>query len=139
MLHDGAMSDEEMFFAGRAVKSVANDRITMINPGATLREAAALLAEEEVSLLVVGERDDVEGVVSERDIVRAVADGVDLDTAPVASIESNHLHWATVDSTITDVAAEMMGNYIRHILLRDESGALYGIVSMRDLLVELLD
>jgi CBS domain-containing protein len=128
-----------MFLAERPVKSVANDRITTIDPGATLREAAALLAEEEVSLLVVGARDDVEGVLSERDIVRAVADGVDLDIAPVASIESNHLLWATVDSTIADVASEMMENYIRHILLRDENGALYGIVSMRDLLVELLD
>jgi CBS domain-containing protein len=133
------MSDEDLFFAGRAVKSVASDRITMTDPGAMLREAAALLVEEDVSLLVVGARDSVEGVVSERDIVRAVADGVDLDTTPVASIESSHLCWAMVDSTIADVAAEMMGNYIRHILLRDETGALYGIVSMRDLLVELLE
>ena len=133
------MSDAEMFFAVRPVKSVASDRITTIDPGATLRAAAASLAEDDVSLLVVGTRDAVEGVVSERDIVRAVADDVDLDTATVASIESDHLLWATVDSTIADVAAEMMENYIRHILLRDETGALYGIVTMRDLLVELLD
>ena len=133
------MSNEETFFAARTVKSVANDRITMIDPGATLREVAASLDEQDVSILVVGTRDNVEGVVSERDIVRAVAAGLDLDTTPVASIESNHLRWATVDSTIADVASEMMGNYIRHILLRDDSGALYGIVSMRDLLVELLD
>ncbi len=88
---------------------------------------------------MVGTRDDVEGVASERHIVRAVADNVDLDTASVASIESDHLLWATIDSTIADVAAEMMENDIRPILLRDETGALYGIVSMRYLLVELLD
>jgi CBS domain-containing protein len=138
-MHDGGMNDEDLFFTSRSVKSVASDRVTTIDPGATLREAAALLAKEGVSLLVVGQGDDVEGVVSEHDIVGAVADGVDLDTATVASIESSHLRWATIDSTITEVASEMMENYIRHVLVRDDSGALYGIVSMRDLLVELLD
>jgi CBS domain-containing protein len=138
-MHDGGMNDEDLFFTSRSVKSVASDRVTTIDPGATLSEAAALLAKEGVSLLVVGKGDDVEGVVSEHDIVRAVADGVDLDTATVASIESSHLRWATIDSTIAEVASEMMENYIRHVLVRDDSGALYGIVSMRDLLVELLD
>ncbi len=72
-------------------------------------------------------------VVSERDIVRAVAEGRDLDTTTVADIGSRELVWLDVHNSIGDAAEEMMEDYVRHALIRDE-GALVGVLSMRDVL-----
>jgi CBS domain-containing protein len=48
-----------------------------------------------VGCLAVGKPDAVEGVVSERDILRAVAEGLDLDATSVGGVESTELKWAT--------------------------------------------
>ena len=116
---------------------VSNGVITT-SSSTTLRGAAAQLDEAGVSCIVIGTTTDVQGVVSERDIVRAVASGVDLDDTTVAGNTTRALKWATLESTVADVAEEMMENYVRHVLVGDD-GVLVGIVSMRDLLGAYLD
>lgn len=123
----------------RGVRSLMSESVTSISPASTLKQAASALSADDISLIVVGEFDQIEGVVSERDIVRAVGDGLDLDATPVTSMESRDLLWAGPGATIAQVAAEMMENYVRHILIRGDDGELVGIVSMRDVLTEYLD
>lgn len=123
----------------RSVRSLMSESVTSISPASTLKQAAAALSADDISLIVVGEFDQIEGVVSERDIVQAVGDGLDLDATSVTAMESRDLLWAGPDSTIARVAAEMMENYVRHILIRGDDGELVGIVSMRDVLTEYLD
>lgn len=121
-----------------SVELFMSDSIAMVSPSTSIRDAAERLQIAEVGLLVVGTPDGVHGVVSERDIVRCVALGADLDTTPVEAIESDHLKWSTVDSTVDTVAEEMMENYLRHMLVADDAGQLVGVVSMRDLLTAYL-
>lgn len=123
----------------RSVRSLMTDLATTVTPASSVREAAATLSSDDTSLIVIGELDQIEGVASERDIVRAVAEGLDLDATPISAMESRDLLWATPDSTIADVAAEMMENYVRHILIRNDEGGPIGVVSMRDVLTEYLD
>lgn len=123
---------------GMSVELFMSDSIAMVPPSTSIRDAAEKLQTAEVGLLVVGTPDSVHGVVSERDIVRCVALGADVDATPVEAIESDHLKWATVDSTVDTVAEEMMENYLRHMLVRDDAGQLVGVVSMRDLLTAYL-
>jgi CBS domain-containing protein len=73
------------------------------------------------------------GVVSERDIVRAVAQGLDVDQLTVGDIASRDVVWIDADHDIGDAAEEMMEDYVRHVLVRDERG-LVGVLSMRDVL-----
>lgn len=110
----------------------------MINPQASLRDAAMVLRRDDVSMVVVGDLSEVEGVISERDLVSAIALGLDLDASSVSDIESQKLTWASAASTIDDVAEEMLENYVRHVLVRNDDGTLAGVVSMRDLLVTYL-
>lgn len=127
------------FQGGRAlVTSFLADDILTIDSSASLREAAARLDSAGVGIVVVGTPEAVEGVVSERDILRAVAEGVDLDTVTIAEFESTTLMWATPDSTVAEVAEEMMEEYVRHVLV-GEDHRLIGIVSMRDILAAYLD
>jgi len=132
--------DDDFASAGAThVESFMSDDIVLTANTTTLREAARLLHEAGVGMLVVGTHSDVEGVVSERDVLRAVAAEADLDATAVSEIESRTLKWATPSSTVDDVIEEMMEGYIRHVLVAGDSGELVGIVSMRDLLTAVLD
>ena len=73
------------------------------------------------------------GVVTERDIVRAVARDLDLATTPVADIAATRLVWASPLATVGEVAGEMMEDYVRHILVGDGT-TVEGVVSMRDVI-----
>lgn len=123
----------------RRVRSLMNDLVATTSPASTIRDAARALTAGDTSLIVIGEIDQIEGVISERDIVRAVAEGLDLDITPISAMESRDLLWATPDSTVAQVAVEMMENYVRHILIRNDEGEPVGVVSMRDVLTEYLD
>ena len=126
-----------VYGSAASITAFMNDEIVALDPAATLREAAVALEKAGVGCLVVGVPEAVEGVVSERDILRAVAEGIDLDSTPVSAVESTHLKWATPDSTVGEVVEEMMGNYLRHVLV-GENRRLVGIVSMRDMLAAYL-
>ena len=83
--------------------------------------------------MVVGTADQVEGVVSERDLVRAVALGRDPETTLVSDVASTRLVWCDVTATVAEVGELMMEEYVRHVLVED-AGQLAGVVSARDLL-----
>jgi CBS domain-containing protein len=140
MSNDDIDIDDAEFGPNSApISTVIGDEPIVIASDTTLREAARRLSDAGVGLIVVGSTADVEGVVSERDIVEAVAGGVDLDTTTVADVETkDHLDWATADSTIAEVADEMMRDYVRHILVTN-GPKLIGVVSMRDVLALYVD
>ncbi len=135
-----SLDDEVVNFSGAdaPITAFMSEEVALVDPTTTLRDAAIVLDTEGHGIMVVGDIDNVEGVVSERDVLRAVALGIDLDRSTVADIESTHLKWATPDSTVGEVVEEMMEGYIRHVLVGDETG-LVGVVSMRDVLAAYLD
>jgi CBS domain-containing protein len=107
--------------------------VQCIAPDATLLDAAVAMDEAGIGSLVVGTQADVKGIVSERDVVRAVAQGQDLATLAVGEVASTKLVWADEGSPMTDVALEMTEKWVRHVLVEND-GVLAGIVSARDLL-----
>ncbi len=108
--------------------------VARVRPDASLREVAAAMVERCVGALVVGEHaGSPAGIVSERDLVRALAEDRDPVTVRARDIASTKLLWCDADATIAEVAAEMMDAYVRHVLVED-GGRLVGIVSARDVL-----
>jgi CBS domain-containing protein len=75
----------------------------------------------------------VRGVVSERDVVRAIAAGSDPAMTSALEIGWTELSWCEATATVAEVAEEMMERYIRHVLVKND-GRLVGVVSARDLL-----
>lgn len=123
--------------ADAPILTYATDEIVVLDPSASVREAARLIDTASVGCIVIGSVEAVEGVVTERDVVRLVAAGGDPDTVTVGELESRTLKWTTPDATVGEVAEEMMEEYVRHVLVGDD-GRLLGIVSMRDLLTAFL-
>lgn len=77
---------------------------------------------------------DVLGIVSERDIVRAIgAHGAEAVTMPVAQLMTRVLHTVTRRTRIPDALALMTDRRVRHLPVMEEDGSLAGMVSIGDL------
>jgi CBS domain-containing protein len=115
------------------VRVYAADTVITVHPDSTLLAAADELAGDQVGLVVLGSMADVQGVISERDVVRGIADGRDPLVTPARELASTRVVWCDASATVREVAELMMEEYVRHVLL-EEDGRLVGIVSARDLL-----
>ena len=106
----------------------------IVNPDASVVEAARRMAERNVGAILVLEDDQLHGIFSERDVMtRVVAEGLDPVTTPVRAVMSTAL--ATIDeSANVEQAGKLMDEHkCRHLPVMRE-GKVVGVVSMRDLL-----
>jgi CBS domain-containing protein len=116
------------------VSALAADNTVRIAAEANLLEVARALVEADVGIVILGDDDQpVRGVVSERDVVRALAAGRDMGTTLGRDVANTDLAWCDNMATVAQVAEEMMERYVRHVLV-EEDGRLVGVVSARDLL-----
>jgi CBS domain-containing protein len=115
------------------VRLYAADAVITMRPDSTLLAVADELYGDQIGLVVLGSMDNVESVISERDVVRGVADARDPATTPARDLASTKIVWCDASATVRDVAELMMEEYVRHVLL-EEDGRLVGIISARDLL-----
>jgi CBS domain-containing protein len=106
----------------------------------SVRTALAVLAERGIGALVVssdGER--VEGIVSERDIVRGLhSHGAGLLTEPVSSVMTAEVRTCSLHADVHELAQLMTDHRIRHVPVV-EDGKLLGIVSIGDVVKARLD
>ena len=115
------------------VRLFVSDGLIRVGRDATMRQMAQRMAAETVGALVVTEGDQVHGIVSERDLVLAIAAGKDLDSTTAADLDSRRVVTCTPETTVHAAAVLMMENYVRHLLVDDHTG-MVGMVSARDLL-----
>lgn len=108
-------------------------RIVSIKADAKLREIAAVLKKEQIGAAVVlDSNDEISGIVSERDIVRSIADhgerawglsAGDVMVSPVITCDP--------ENSTSDVMDQMLQNQIRHLPVSLD-GSLLGIISIGD-------
>jgi CBS domain-containing protein len=112
-----------------------------INDTATLQDAAEMLDDKKVGAMVVlDKRGGVEGVISERDIIREIArKGCDCLKNSVGSVMSRGVITAGPSETVDDGLSRMTERRIRHLPVLDEDGRLVGVVSIGDLVKRKID
>ena len=103
-----------------------------IDGGSSVFEAVQLMVENNVGSLLVTERAEVVGIVTERDYLRRVTLEGRTEEAPVREIMSSPLVVATLETTVDECMAMMTDRRIRHIPVVDE-GKVVGLVSIGDL------
>jgi signal-transduction protein with cAMP-binding, CBS, and nucleotidyltransferase domain len=105
-----------------------------ISSNATIRQAAEVFAREKIGLLVVAPSVSpvkAQAVISERDVVRAVAKGTSL-SAPLDSIATKKLVSVRRSDRPSKAVKLMMDNGIRHLVVENDDGTLFGVLSIRD-------
>jgi CBS domain-containing protein len=97
----------------------------------TLRSAAERMWREQTGSLLILDEGRLAGIITERDLLRAVALGADLTTATVDEAMTTEVLTVPPDMPLRDAAREMAVRWIRHLPVVD-GGQLLGVISMRD-------
>lgn len=106
-------------------------------PGNSLLDAARRMRERGIgSAVVMG--DNGPGIITERDILRAVAEGVDLREETVERYMTYNARTAGTRWDLMEAAKAMSEGGFRHLIVVDDSGDVAGVMSIRDLVKGLL-
>ena len=107
--------------------------IVSVQPGTPLTELVATIAARRIgAVLVLDEDYNLAGIVSERDVVKALAtNGPGIHTMKAGDIMTRDVTTVTPDTTINEAMELMDRGYFRHLPVLDR-GALVGIISVRD-------
>lgn len=107
--------------------------VVVIRRESTVRELVALLKEHNLGAVVVsadGHR--LEGIVSERDVIRHLATGPEILDLTVGQIMTAEVHTTTPTATIDSLMALMTRQRVRHVPVLADDGQIGGIVSIGD-------
>ena len=117
-------------FVGRLMSAP----VETVRPHTPLDEAAAQLLEHNIgSVVVVDDRDFLEGILTATDVVRLAADDGAASAATVAEYMSTGVVTASANDPITDVADTMIDNRFHHVPVVDETEGVIGIITTTDL------
>jgi len=115
------------------VRRVFHPHVTCIEGWEPVRDAARKMHDGGFSCLPVVAGDDLVGIITERDVVEAMAQKQDPSTATVFDFMTEAPHTIGPDDDCTVAATEMLAIGCRHLPVV-EDGRLIGVVSARDLL-----
>ena len=101
-------------------------------PEDTLAEAARKMWRQQTGSLLVLDGEDLVGIVTERDVLKAVAVGMNLEETRISEVMSKDLVTVGPGTSLREAAKLMTDRWIRHLPVVD-AGRLVGVVSQRDL------
>src|SRR5436305_8220017 len=102
------------------------------SPADSLRAAADRMWSQQTGSLLVMEGPRLLGILTERDVMKAVARGSDLDATPVSAVMTTNVLTVSPETSLHEAARHMATRWIRHLPIVD-GGAVVGMVSQRDL------
>jgi CBS domain-containing protein len=106
--------------------------VVTVAPDATVRELVAQLADHNVGALIVSDDgSSIDGIVSERDVVRRIHDDESVLGSPVSAIMTADVVTCKPQDLVNDLMQLMTERRIRHVPVVD-NGALSGIISIGD-------
>jgi len=115
------------------VRRVMTSPVVALEPEATLRDAATVLRRSNVGAAVVLRAGDLIGMLSERDLVQALADGHDPDVARVAAAMTDPPRPIAAARPVWAAITMMLRHHLRHLPVV-EGDDIVGMLSIRDAL-----
>ncbi len=122
-------------------RDIMTSNVTAANPAQSLRAIAGLMRDGDLGVLpVVDNANKLVGVITDRDIVvRAAADGLDLNQTTVGEIMTCEIHAARPEDFVFQAIRLMGDKQIRRVPVTSETGELAGILSLADIALEMED
>lgn len=116
------------------IAEVMTRGVDPIDPTASVQNAATQMAEYDVGAVLVGAADQLEGVLTDRDIIlRVVVEGRNPADVAVRDVMSPNVYSCRADDAVETVFANMRERQIRRMPVLDESGRAIGVVTLSDL------
>lgn len=116
-----------------------NVAVVLVGPRHSVAEAARRMHAGNVGSAVVETEDGHPGIITERDLLKAMADGVDPEVAKVEDYMTANAITASPSWSAVDAAGRMLDGGFRHLVVLGENGRVTGILSIRDLVSSLLE
>jgi CBS domain-containing protein len=114
------------------IRGKADNTVITITPDASVRDLLALLAQHNIGAVIVSaDGTSVDGIVSERDVVRKLNGDDEVLGAPVEQIMTAVVQTAEPDHDVDALMAQMTEHRIRHVPVLDQ-GDLVAVVSIGD-------
>jgi CBS domain-containing protein len=127
--------------AARTSGDVMEPALSTVKPDDHLAAAAYLMKHGHATALVIVDDEESKrplGLITEADIVRAVADGKDVNEVRIRDLMTLSPTVITASMSVRDAAESMLAGHFRHLPVVNEGG-LIGIVDIRDVCRALLD
>jgi CBS domain-containing protein len=116
------------------VRDAMSKVVLQVGPEHTLRQTARLMSARRVgSAVVLDPESEGVGIITERDMLYAIGNGLDPDVERTADHITRDVVYAGPTWTLEDAAAAMVRGGFRHLVVLDDNDVL-GIISVRDIL-----
>lgn len=122
----------------KLLRDIAIRHLLTIEPRTSLRRAAKVMADRGVGSAVVIADESVAGIITERDLLRAVARGADVDAETARDVMTRDVVSGAPGWDILRAVREMTRGGFRHLLVIEMNEPV-GIVSLRDLMDAMAD
>jgi CBS domain-containing protein len=119
------------------VRDLPPGRLHSVETDTSLAEVARRMRLNDCDSVAVMAEKRLVGILTERDLVRAIADGVDPQKARADVFMSADPATVSADEDVSVVAVKMMALGIRHLPVVDDDGSPIGLLSARDLVAVL--
>ena len=114
-------------------------QVFSIRPKDSVFDAMKIMADNNTGALLVMEADKVEGIISERDCIRRVdIQGKSSKNTMVSEIMTSKVLYVETSQSLDECMAVMIDKNVRHLPVY-ENGKLAGLISVRDVLKEVVD
>ncbi len=115
------------------VREAMSESVLTLGPSHTIRQASQAMVARKVGAAVVVDPDGAgAGIVTERDVLRSLAEGSDPDVDTVGEHLTSEIVYAAPSWTLTQAAEAMLRGGFRHLVVM-ESNDVIGVLSVRDI------
>ncbi|MBD3388063.1 MAG: CBS domain-containing protein [Candidatus Altiarchaeales archaeon] len=118
------------------ISDIMTHRVITVNESMTVYDAACAMASKNVGSILITEKASLKGILTERDILRQIGQGNNVDKMLVSDLMTKNVMTVTSDTRISDAGRILVEHRFRRLPVVD-GGVLVGIVTSTDLVFEL--
>lgn len=118
----------------KPISEIMTRNVCQVGSEQTVLDALARMRSKSVSSVLVVDDDELRGIITERDFVRAVHSSVDFKTMKCSGLMQSPVVAMLPESPCLDVYHQMASRQIRHIAIIDGSGKIVGLANEGDLM-----
>ena len=116
----------------RAILDSKGHHVLSVEPGAKLAEAVKLLSERRIGAVLVMSQSQMEGILSERDVVRVLGErGAGVLEEPVSTVMTRKVVSCREKDTVSEIMETMTNGKFRHLPVVEDSRVV-GLISIGD-------